>query len=299
MISVDVLGPLRVRIGTDERSVGGRRERVLLALLSATPGRHVGDDRIIDELWGDDPPVGATSAVQVAVSRLRRALADHAEVRRDASGYALVGAEVDADLLTLAAERVGGQDPATALETTDEALELWRGEPYVGLGAAPTLAVEATRLEEVRLVLVEARAQALLDLGRPAEAHRTLAPLVGAHPFRERLWSLLALALYRSDRQADALEALRLLRAALVDELGVDPSTSVRELEQRMLAQDPALDGPRSDSARPARPARLDRRRRSTPPARGSPASSAGPVRCRRSTTPWPTSSTPAREASC
>ena len=293
MISVDVLGPLRVRIGSDERPVGGRRERVLLALLSATPGRHVGDDRIIDELWGDDPPVGATSAVQVAVSRLRRTLADHAEVRRNASGYALVGAEVDADLLTLAAERVGGQDPATALETTDQALELWRGVPYVGLGAAPTLAVEATRLEEVRLVLVEARAQALLDLGRPAEAQRTLASLVAAQPFRERLWSLLALALYRSDRQADALEALRLLRAALVDELGVDPSTSVRELEQRMLAQDPALDGPAVGPG-----LRLDQRR-STPPARGSPASSGGPARCRRSTTPWQTSSTPAREASC
>src|SRR5688572_4353466 len=175
MISVDVLGPLRVRVGSDERSVGGRRERVLLALLSAAPGRHVGDDRIIDELWGDDPPVGATSAVQVAVSRLRRALGDHAGVRRDAAGYTLVGAEVDAVLLTEAAERVGGLEPAAALETTDAALGLWRGVPYVGLGAAPTLAVEATRLEEVRLVLLEARAQALLDLGRPEEAQRTLA----------------------------------------------------------------------------------------------------------------------------
>ncbi len=183
MISVDVLRALRVRIGDDERSVGGRRERVLLALLSTTPGRHVGDDRIIDELWGDDPPVGATSAVQVAVSRLRRALGDDAEVRRDAAGYALVGAEVNARPPHARRRRVGVLDPAAALETTDAALGLWRGAPYVGLGAAPTLALEATRLEEVRLVLVEARAGAAGPRPTRGRPTRALSPWWAPTPF--------------------------------------------------------------------------------------------------------------------
>ena len=294
MISVDVLGPLRVRIGSDERPVGGRRERVLLALLChPRPARRRRPDhrRALGRRparGGDQRRPGGRLAPAAGAGRPRRGTPRRGRLRPRGGRGRRRPAHPG---------RRAGRWPGPG----DGARDDRRGagasggrDPYVGLGAAPTLAVEATRLEEVRLVLVEARAQALLDLGRPAEAHRTLAPLVGAHPFRERLWSLLALALYRSDRQADALEALRLLRAALVDELGVDPSTSVRELEQRMLAQDPALDGPRRRD--PAR--RLDQRR-STPPAPGSPASSAGPARCRRSTTPWPTSSTPARAASC
>jgi DNA-binding SARP family transcriptional activator len=240
-VAIDVLGPLRLRVGDEERTVGGRRERLLLALLATAAGRHVGDDRLVDELWGDEPPAAATSSLQVAVSRLRRVLGEHAELRRDPSGYTLVGAQVDADTVDGLIERLPGLQPEEVLDATAGVLDLWRGTPFAGLGDAPTLAAETVRLEEARLTLVENRAEALLVLGRPEEAHRLLASVVGDHPFRERLWSLLALALYRGHRQADALETLRTLRAALVEELGVDPSASVRTLEERMLAQDPAL----------------------------------------------------------
>jgi DNA-binding SARP family transcriptional activator/tetratricopeptide (TPR) repeat protein len=240
-VAVDVLGPLRVRVGDEERVVAGRRERLLLALLATSPGRHVADARLVDELWGDEPPASAASALQVAVSRVRRVLGAEGEVRRDPAGYTLVGAEVDAVAVTQAAQAVTAADPETVLAATGEALARWRGSPYAGLEEAPTLAAEAARLGDVELALVEARAQALLDLGRPEESTALLAAEAPAHPFRERLWSLLALAQYRCDRQADALETLRTLRTALVDELGVDPSATVRRLEERMLAQDPEL----------------------------------------------------------
>jgi DNA-binding SARP family transcriptional activator/tetratricopeptide (TPR) repeat protein len=241
-VAIDVLGPLRLRIGDEERTVGGRRERLLLALLATAAGRHVGDDHLVDELWGDKPPAAATSSLQVAVSRLRRILGDHAELRRDPSGYTLLGAEVDAVTVAGLTERLASLEPAEVLDATAGVLGLWRGTPFAGLGEAPTLAAETVRLEEARLTLVESRAEALLTLGRPEEAHRLLSNVVGDHPFRERLWSLLALAFYRSHRQADALETLRTLRTALVEELGVDPSASVRTIEERMLAQDPDLD---------------------------------------------------------
>lgn len=247
-VAIDVLGPLRLRVGDEERTVGGRRERLLLALLAAAAGRHIGDDRLVDELWGDDPPAAATSSLQVAVSRLRRILGEHAELRRDPSGYTLVGARVDAATVAGLTERLVDLEPTEVLDATARVLDLWRGKPFAGLGAAPTLAAETVRLEEARLTLVESRADAFLALGRPEEAQRLLASVVGDAPFRERLWSLLALALYRSHRQADALETLRTLRTALAEELGVDPSASVRTLEERILAHDPALDAPTTTS---------------------------------------------------
>ena len=184
------------------------------------------------------------SAIQVAVSRVRRAMGDGAEVRRDPAGYTLVGVQVDAVDVTEAARSLADRRSDEVLAVTAEALARWRGAPYTGLLEAPTLAVEATRLDDVRLALVEARAEALLDLGRAEDARALVAAETAAHPFRERLWSQLALAQYRCDRQADALETLRTLRTALVEELGVDPSATVRTLEERLLAQDPALDGP-------------------------------------------------------
>ena len=243
-VAVDVLGPVRLCVDGEERAIGGRRERLLLALLAATPGKHVGDDRLVDELRGKRRRWVRSSALQVAVSRVRRALGPDAEVRRDPAGYTLVGVDVDATDVTEVARSVGrpGVAPGEVDELTAAALARWRGAPYAGLLDAPTLAVESTRLEEVRLGLVEARAQALLDVGRAEEAQVLVAAEAAAQPYRERLWSLLALAQYRCDRQAAALETLRTLRSALVAGLGVDPSATVRTLEQRLLAQDPALD---------------------------------------------------------
>ena len=241
-VTVEVLGPVRLRVGEEERPLDGRRERLVLALLATPPGRHLAETRLVDELWGDLPPARASNRLQVAISRVRRALGADAEIRRDPAGYTLLGADVDAEALPALADRLPQLSPQQVLTEVDLVLSRWRGAPYAGVDPTPTLVAETARLEECRLVLLESRAQALLDLGRPEEAHRTLAPVVPEHPFRERLWSLSALALYRCARQADALDTLRTLRSALVVELGVDPSASVRALEQQVLTQDPALD---------------------------------------------------------
>ena len=250
-VRIDVLGPLRVHVDGVEQRLGGRRERAVLALLAASGGRAVSAERLVDEVWGEDAPASATGSLQVAVSRLRGSIepdrasgAAPAVLTRGPGGYALEQVVVDAEELSKAATAVAGLEPARVVALAEAALALWRGEPYDGLADLPTLDAEATRLREDRLRLHEARAAALLDLGRHDEAQATLATLVGDHPFRERLWSLLAVALYRCDRQAEALETLRRLRTALVDELGVDPSPSVRALEADLLAQAPHLAAP-------------------------------------------------------
>ena len=250
-VRVEVLGPLRVHVDGVEQRLGGRRERAVLALLAAAGGRAVAPSGSSTRSGARSAPASATGSLQVAVSRLRGSLepdrasgAAPAVLTRGPGGYALERVVVDAAELSEAAAAVAGLEPAAAVARADAALALWRGEPYDGLADLPTLDAEATRLREDRLRLHEARAAALLDLGRHDEAQATLATLVGDHPFRERLWSLLAVALYRCDRQADALETLRRLRTALVDELGVDPSPSVRALEADLLAQAPHLAAP-------------------------------------------------------
>jgi DNA-binding SARP family transcriptional activator len=242
-VRIDVLGALRVRRDGHDLPLGGRREQVVLAVLAAANGRQVTDDRLVDEVWGEDPPATAIGSLQVAVSKLRKVLGDDALLRREASGYALDGASLDAAELSAIAARLD-RDPHRVLAETGEALSLWRGAPYSGLLGSATLRAEATRLEEDRLRVVELRAQALLDLARPDDARALLAGEVADQPFRERLWSLLALALYRCDRQSEALETLRTLREHLVEELGADPSPSVRRLEAQVLAHDDALAGP-------------------------------------------------------
>jgi DNA-binding SARP family transcriptional activator len=242
-VEIDVLGALRVRREGVELRLGGRRERTVLAVLAAAGGRQVSDERLVDEVWGEEPPATATGSLQVAVSRLRKVLGDATELRREPAGYALTGVTLDAADFSRAAATLDGPPPEV-LETTGTALGRWRGTPYADLLAAPSLRAEAARLEEDRLRLVEARAQALLDLARPDDARGLLAGEVEGQPFRERLWSLLALALYRCDRQSEALETLRRLRRHLVEELGVDPSPSVRRLEAQVLDHDDALAGP-------------------------------------------------------
>lgn len=253
-VRVDVLGPLRVRVDGEEQRLGGRRERVVLGLLASSVGRPVSPERLVDEVWGQDAPASASGSLQVAVSRLRGTLeptrrsGDPSVITRGPAGYTLTGVVVDAEDLSAAAQAVAGAAPAAVVATADAALALWRGDAYADLRDVPTLEAEVARLDEDRLRLHEARAAALLDLGRHDEAQAVLATLVGDNPFRERLWSLLAIALYRCDRQAEALETLRRLRTALVDELGVDPSPSVRTLEEDLLAQAPHLDAPLASS---------------------------------------------------
>jgi DNA-binding SARP family transcriptional activator len=242
-VEIDVLGSLRLRRDGVDLRPGGLRERTVLAVLASAAGRQVSDDRLVDEVWGDDPPATAIGSLQVAISRLRKVMGEGADLRREATGYVLDGVSLDATEFSEAARTLDAPAP-DVLRRTEEALALWRGAPYTGLVGSPILQAEQTRLEEDRLRLIEARAQALLDVGRADDARALVTDEARAQPFRERLWSLLALALYRCDRQSEALEVLRELRHHLVEELGVDPSPSVRRLEAQVLDHAEALSGP-------------------------------------------------------
>ena len=242
-LQVSVLGDLEVLRDGVPLPLGGRKPRTLLGLLVAARGRTVGTERLVDELWRDDPPPKVLTALQVYVAKLRRSLEPDRGPRDSpsvlvtrTSGYALVLPDdaVDArrfeDLVSAAGEdRLAG------------AMALWRGTPYAGLHDAPALAAEAQRLGELRLRAIEQLWSARLDGGRHADAVSALTALVAEHPARERLWAMLVLALYRSGRQADALDALRRVRTHLADELGIDPSAQLRELETAVLRQDAFL----------------------------------------------------------
>jgi DNA-binding SARP family transcriptional activator len=239
-----VLGPLEVWDGERPVAIGGAKERALLARLLVEANRVVSTDRLVDELWGDDPPESARKSLQVRVSNLRKALRPAGDALRSTSdGYAIRAAPDELDLarferlLAEAEEARGRGEPAVAAGRLKEALDLWRGPaPAELVGRAA-----AARLEELRLVALERRVEAELELGRHAEAVAELEALVAEHPFRERLRALLMLALYRSGRQADALAAYRDARQALVAELGIEPGPGLHALEQAMLRQDPTL----------------------------------------------------------
>jgi DNA-binding SARP family transcriptional activator/tetratricopeptide (TPR) repeat protein len=249
-VRIEVLGPLHVFVDGVEQRLGGRRERSVLGLLVAQRGRAVSPDLLIEEIWGGRPPATAAGSLQVAVSRLRTVLNSGGDkgsgprVTLSPAGYTLSGVTVDAEEFTRAAASVTDRPGGDVVERAAVALALWRGDPYADLRDLSGLTGDAARLVEDRLRLAEAHASALLDRGRPDEARATMAPLVDEHPFRERLWTLLALALFRCHRQADALETLRRLRTALAEELGVDPSAAVRRLEQDILGQADHPTGP-------------------------------------------------------
>jgi DNA-binding SARP family transcriptional activator/tetratricopeptide (TPR) repeat protein len=257
-----VLGPLEV-VADDGTPVGlgGTKQRAVLALLVAEAGRAVSVDRIVDQVWGGDPPDKAMGSLQVYVANLRRLLEPGRAPRTPSRvlvtrppGYALaVGPDaVDALAFESAVARAREllpTDPTTARELLDSALALWRGDAYADVAAVgPALTAEATRLDTSRLDALEDRWRAVLACGDHRGAVPELEALVAAHPLREGLWGLLALALYRSQRQADALETMRRARRLLADELGLDPGPQLRALEEALLRQDPAL-------APPTRPA--------------------------------------------
>jgi|SRR5215207_868405 len=245
-----VLGPLEV--GGDEGTLelGGIKQRSLLAMLLLHAGEVVSTDRLIDALWGASPPLRSGKSIQVYVSRLRKALADDRLVTR-APGYVLY---VDSDELDLArfellvAEARDAQ-PASASAKLSEALALWRGPPLADLGYEQFAQAEIARLEEMRMTAIEQRLDADLALGRHAELVPELETLVARHPVREHFRYQLMLALYRSDRQADALDAYRQARSELSEELGLEPSASLKRLEAAILRQDPEL-SPAASSVR-------------------------------------------------
>ena len=240
-----LLGPLEVVERDRPLVLGGRKQRSLLAVLLLHANDVVSTERLIDELWGESPPATVAKSVQVYVSRLRKQLgADRLLTRTP--GYVLRVAESELDVACferLVAE-AGSADPATAAQKLREALALWRGPPLSDLAYEPSAQAAIARLEELRLAALEQRIDAELATGRHAELAGELDALVSEHPLRERVRGQLMLALYRSGRQAEALDAFRHARESLVDALGIEPDPTLQRLQASILRQDASLDPP-------------------------------------------------------
>jgi DNA-binding SARP family transcriptional activator len=230
----------------------GPRHRAVLARLIVARRRVVPVARLVEDLW-DEPPVGAVGAVQTFVATLRRALEPDRLPRAparllvtDGPGYALRAAPdaVDAWRFEAAVTAAATLPPAQALRQLQEALGLWRGPAYAEFPREPWVQGERSRLVEIRLRAVEQQAEARIAIGAAAESIPDLDAHLTEHPWREDAWRLLALALYQSGRQADALAVLRRARVMLSDQLGLDPGPHLRGLEADILAQDPRLDPP-------------------------------------------------------
>ena len=255
-----LLGPLEVRHDGRELLLRGRKLEALLVLLLLHANETLTREQLVDELWGADPPPTADKSLQVHVSRLRHALGDSdGLIVTRGHGYAI---RVEPEQLDLVRFRqlaeAGGQaladgSPEEAARLLREALALWRGEPLADLAGEPFAREAAGRLTEQRLVALEQRIEADLAIGRHREVADELGALVARNPFHERLHELRMLALYRSGRQAEALEAFAQARRALVDELGIEPGDRLRDLQARILAHDRTLEAaarrPRADRA--------------------------------------------------
>ncbi|TCN41177.1 DNA-binding SARP family transcriptional activator [Kribbella orskensis] len=250
-VEFGVLGPVTAWAADGSAiALKGPQHRAVLARLIVARGRVVPLEVLVDDLWVS-PPAGAVSAVRTFVSALRRALEPDRPARTPAAllvtegpGYALRAKpwEVDSWRFEQVMEATAKMPPRDALNRLQEALAWWRGPAYAEFADAPWTHAERSRLAEVRLLAVERQAEARLALGLAAEAIPDLDAHVAEHPWREDAWRLLALALYRSDRQGDALAVLRRARALLVEQLGVDPGQALRRLEADILNQADHLD---------------------------------------------------------
>jgi DNA-binding SARP family transcriptional activator len=266
------LGPVEALVGGRLVDLGTPRQRALFGLLLSRVDRLVATDVLIHELWSGNPPAVAMASLRTYVSNLRRVLEPDRAPRTPptvlhtrAPGYLLDSRGVEFDVhrftghVTVGQEALGRGDPGRALDEFDKALGLWRGGAYADMRDASWAVLDVARLEELRLSVVEGRCTAQLQLGT---YHRVVAELdahVRAHPLREQACELLALALYRAGRQAEALAVLRDTRGRLTDELGINPSVALRRLERDILAQastldwrPPALAAPGAGTALPA-----------------------------------------------
>jgi predicted ATPase/DNA-binding winged helix-turn-helix (wHTH) protein len=244
------LGPLRVSSGGRALDLGTPAQRALLAMLLTSPGTLVSDDRLVDGLWGEEPPASARHLVRVYVSRLRALLAETAgpeRIVREGSGYALRvdPGELDAERFEAAvrdARALAAQEPGVAERILSAAMRLWRGAPYADLLEPPPVVHEqAAHLEDLHRDALQTWVDVRLRLGRHRELVPELARIAADQPYDEALHAQLMLALYRCYRQADALAAARELGARLRDDLGIDPSPEIRELYRDILLQAPHL----------------------------------------------------------
>ena len=241
---VRILGPFQLEDGGRRITIGGVRQRAVLADLLLHANEVVPSERLLVDLWSEDSPPSAANALQAAISRLRRALPPGRLITTP-PGYALriFPAELDVkqfeQLISEGRDALAAGAAAEAARTLAEALLLWRGPPLADFRYEPFAQAEIARLEELRLTCLEERIEALLALGSAGELVAELRRLVSEHPLRERLRGQLMLGLYRSGRQAEALEVYREFRSALAEELGLEPSPLLRELEMAILRQDP------------------------------------------------------------
>ena len=247
-----ILGPVEVVEGGRVVAPGPLKQRALLAILLLHVNEVVPRDRLIEDLWGERAPQTAATSLHTYVSHLRKLLeaGDGAEPRlllTRAPGYLLA---LDPDQLDLTRferlaregkQQLAADDPQAAADTLAQALSLWRGPPLAEFGSAPFALAESLRLQELRISTLEDRVEADLAVGRHMDLIGELETLAREHPFRERLHGQLMLALYRSGRQAEALNVYRQTRRRLVDELGIEPGPALQELEQAILRHEPAL----------------------------------------------------------
>src|SRR4051812_22583121 len=271
-----VLGGLEV---TGAGPPPGVKERAILARLLVEPGRPVSADALVEAAWGEAPPESAARSLSARIANLRAFLepdrpggAPASVLQRDRSGYRLAidPEQVDAQRFEQGVRHAATLPPAAAVDAYHAALELWRGAPFADLSHADFAQAEIERLDQLRREAIEGRAQALSDLGWPADAAPELRRLVAADPLREELVRTLMTALYASGRQADALAACRDLAEGL-SQVGLQPAAETRELERRILVQDPALRG--------GGPARSGRSPAATPVVdEGAPRASGAPV---------------------
>lgn len=264
---IQVLGPLSAEVNGGSIVPTASKPRQVLSLLALYPGRVMPVPTLMEEIWGTQPPQSALTTLQTYILQLRRRLGT--AMGPDAPGGAkeVLATRHGGYLLQIPEDSVDVhsyerliREGQTAFETGDSrvsadrfraALDLWRGPALVDVRVGPILDIEVMRLEESRLVTVERRIDADLRLGRHCELLAELAELTARHPQHEGLHSQVMVALYRSGRQASALEVYRRLRMRLIEDLGVEPSPQLQRLHQAMLAVDPQLDvlaGPRHSS---------------------------------------------------
>ena len=247
MLEFRILGPLEVSADGTPLVLGGQKQRALLAILLLRAGEVVSTDRLLDELWGESPPRTAGTSLHNLVSQLRKLLGPDLVVTRP-PGYVLKLGGHELDLRRF--ERLVGAareaNAATRARLLREALDLWHGTPLGEFAYEPFAQNEIGRLEELRLSALEDRIDADLELGRHSELVGELEALVAAQPLRERPRGQLMQALYRSGRQADALEAYREARRALTEELGIEPTPALQQIHAAILRQDAGLDPARA-----------------------------------------------------
>src|SRR5215213_2225970 len=245
-----ILGPLEVRADGRVVPLGGGRPRAVFAVLALNANQPVSAERLALALWGEDAPPSAVKTVQVYVARLRKALEDSDILVTTPAGYRLRVRPGELDAERFERHVADGRDALAAGHAEHaaaqlrEALELWRGPPLAELASTPFAPAEIARLEEQHLAAIEVRVDADLAAGRHAELIGELQQLTTQHPWRERLHAQLMLALYRSGRQADALEAYRHAREVFVGQLGIEPGAELHDLHEAILAHEPSIDAP-------------------------------------------------------